>query len=145
MPRVKLNELPSYEYHHVLTVRATDINYAGHLGNEALLELIHEARAQFMQRLSFDTIVSDDQPIGLIIADMAVNFKAEAFAKDKLTIDCQIGDLGERSLRFFHRIRRGNEVIALVESGAMAYDYQANQVILLPKEFLNELKNYRAK
>jgi len=143
MPRVKLDELPSYEFQHHLTVRATDINYAGHLGNEALLGLVHEARAQFLKQLKFNTIIQDDQHIGVIIADLVVNFRAEAFAQDQLTIDCQIGDLGERSFRLFHRIRRAEQVIALVDSGTVAYDYLAGEVILLPQEFLLELQNYR--
>ena len=143
MPRVKLDELPSYEFQHHLTVRATDINYAGHLGNEALLALVHEARAQFLKQLKFNTIIQDDQHIGVIIVDLVVNFRAEAFAQDQLTIDCQIGDIGKRSFRLFHRIRREEQVIALVESGMVAYDYLAGETILLPQEFLIELQNYR--
>jgi len=143
MPRVKLTELPNYEFQHHLTVRATDINYAGHLGNEALLGLVHEARANFLQQLKFNTITTDDQHTGIIIADLAVNFWAEAFAHDHLTIDCQIGDLGERSFRLYHRIRREEQVIALVESGAVSYDYLAGEVIPLPQDLLTELQNYR--
>jgi len=143
MPRVELDELSNYEFQHHLTVRATDINYADHLGNEALLGLVHEARAQFLKQLKFNTIIQDDQPIGVIIADLVVNFRAEAFAQDQLTIDCQIGDLGERSFRLFHRIRRAEQVIALVESGTVAYDYLAGEVIPLPQDFSTELQKYR--
>ena len=143
MARVKLEELPSYEFQHHLTVRATDINYAGHLGSEALLGLVHEARAIFLQRLQFDTIPTDDQHTGIIIADLVVNFLAEAFAHDHLSIDCQIGDLGERSFRLYHRIRREEQVIALVESGVLSYDYLAGEVIPLPQDLLVELQNDR--
>ena len=143
MPRVKLDELPSYEFQHHLTVRATDINNAGHLGNEALLGLVNKARAQFLKQLKFNAIIQDDQHIGVIIADLVVNFRAEAFAQDQLTIDCQIGEMGERSFRLFHRIRRAEQVIALVDVGTVAYDYLAGEVILLPQEFLIELQNYR--
>ena len=143
MPRVKLDELPSYEFQHHLTVRANDINYAGHLGNEALLGLVHEARAQFLKQLKFNTNIQDDQHIGVIIADLVVNFRAEAFVQDQLTIDCQIGDIGKRSFRLFHRVRREEQVIALVESGMVAYDYLAGEMILLPQEFLIEIQNYR--
>jgi acyl-CoA thioesterase FadM len=143
MPRVKLDELPSYEFQHHLTVRTTDINYAGHLGNEALLGIVHEARAKFLLRLKFDTITTKDQHTGIVIADLVVNFRAEAFAHDPLTIDCQIGDLGERSFRLYHRIRREEQVIALVESGAVSYDYMAGKTIPLPQDFIKELDNYR--
>jgi YbgC/YbaW family acyl-CoA thioester hydrolase len=143
MPRVKLTELPSYEFQHHLTVRMTDINYAGHLGNEALLGLVHEARAKFLQHLKFNTVASTGQRTGIIIADLVVNFQAEAFADDQLTIDCQIDEIGERSFRLFHRIRREQQTIALVETGAVCFDFLAGEVIHLPQDFLNELQNFR--
>lgn len=143
MPRIELTELLSYEFHHHEIIRATDINYAGHLGNEALFVLIHVARAHFLRQLNFDTIAKDNRRIGLIIADLAVNFKAEAFAHEKLTIDCQINELSQKSFRLFHRVRRTDQIIALVETGLVAYDYQANQVTSLPQEFLQSLQVFR--
>ncbi|MCX6038807.1 MAG: thioesterase family protein [Chloroflexi bacterium] len=143
MPRVTLTEQQNYEFSHSLTVRPTDINYAGHLGNEALLGLVHEARAYFLKELNFNTIVGNEQRIGLLIADLAVNFKAEAFAHDQLTVDCQIDELQEKSFRLFHRIRCGEQVITLVETGVVAYDYQSGHVVPLPDDFLNGLQNFR--
>jgi acyl-CoA thioesterase FadM len=143
MVRIILDELPNYEFSYSLTVRATDINYAGHLGNEALLGLIHEARSQFLRALNFDTIVGKNQRVGLIIADLAVNFKAEAFARDQLTIDCQIGEISEKSFRLFHRVRREAQVIAVVETGMVAFDYQAETVTTLPDDFMSGLQEFR--
>jgi len=144
MPRVRLSERPSYEFCHRLTVRPTDINYGGHLGNEAMLELIHEARTMFLAQLGFNTIDVNQLQVGLIIADLAVNFKNEAYAQDVLDIDCQIDELGKKSFRFFHRIRRAHQMIALVETGMVAFDYQARAVVPLPDEFFKALQEYRA-
>jgi acyl-CoA thioester hydrolase len=145
MPRIKLKERPNYEYAHSLKVRVTDINYGGHLGNEALLELIHEARAAFLQKLGFNTVMKGEDLLGLIIADIAVNFKAEAFAGDQLMIDCQIGELTPKSFRLFHRIRREKDVAALVETGLIAYDYQDRKIASLPEEFTQGLDYFRKK
>jgi acyl-CoA thioesterase FadM len=144
MPRVKLTELPAYEFCHQLIVRATDINYAGHVGNEALLGLVHETRAQFMDHLGFDTVVAKQIEVGLIIADLAVNFKAEAYAHEVLEIDCQIAEMEAKSFRLFHRIRRDEQVIALVETGLVAFNYPARQVVKLPDIFMVALEKYRA-
>lgn len=143
MPRVTLVEQERYEHRHVITIRATDINYARHLGNEALLGLAHEARANFLRALGFDTIVGNQQPVGLIIADLAVNFKAEAFARDQVTIESQIGEIGAKSFRLFHRLRRGEQVIALVETGMVAFSYVERQPVALPAAFLTGLQEYR--
>lgn len=144
MPQVDLNELPSYEFQHLLTVRSTDINYAGHLGNEALLGLVHEARSQFLKRLGFNTIVVKENKIGLIIADIAVNFKAESFAGDSLIIDCQINEISEKSFRLFHRVRCDDQLIALAESGMVAFNYQLGQAVPLPETFMKGLEIYRS-
>jgi len=143
MPRVKLRELNLYEFCHRLTVRATDINFAGHVGNEAMLGLVHEARSQFMARLGFEMISVEHNHAGLIIGDLVVNFLAEAYAHDLLEIDCQIGEIQEKSFRLFHRIRRAEQVIALVETGLVAFDYQSRRVVQLPENFLAALENYR--
>lgn len=143
MPRVRLEACDSYEFIHRLTVRATDLNYAGHLGNEALLGLVHETRSRLMAQLDFDTIGMDESDVGLAIADLAINFKAEAFARDRIEIDSHIGEISEKSFRLFHRLRRGDRVIALVETGIVTYDYQSRSVTALPEAFLEALENYQ--
>ena len=143
MPRAILTEQKGYEFSHSLTVRTTDINYVGHLGNEALLGLVHEARARFLKVLNFNTMIDDGQQVGLIIADMVVNFRSEAFAFDQLTIDCLIGELREKSFRLFHRIRREQQLIALIETGMMTFAYRDKSVVGLPGEFLKGLQDYR--
>lgn len=144
MPRMPLAAQPDYEFTHSLTVRATDVNHAGHLGNEALLGLVHEARAHFLKQLGFDPMVGAAHKVGLIIADLVVNFKTEAFAYDLLQVDCQIDEIQEKSFRLFHRVRRGEQVIALVETGMVAYDYTNKKAVPIPDEFLVVLKNSRS-
>ena len=143
MPRVTLVEQQKYEFSHHLVVRATDINYAGHLGNEALLGLVHEARAFFFKKMNFNTVIHGEQSVGLIIADLVVNFKAEAFAHDRLNVDCHIDEMHGKSFRLFHRIRRKEQLIALVETGMISYDYSLKQAVPLPTEFLKGLQDYR--
>jgi acyl-CoA thioesterase FadM len=97
-----------------------------------------------LKRLGFDTIVKKENQVGLIIADMTINFKAEAFAGDQLTIDCQINEQGQKSFRLYHRVRRGNQTNALVETGIVAFDYQISRAVPLPEAFLIGLKNFRS-
>jgi len=108
-----------------------------------MLGLVHEARSQFMAQLGFETIAVKNNDVGLIIADLAVNFKAEAYTHDRLEIDCQIGEIQGRSFRLFHRILRAEQVIALIETGLVAFDYRARNVVQLPADFLAAIENYR--
>jgi len=143
MPRIKLKPLKDYEYCLTLQVRATDINYGGHLGNEALLALVHEARAQFLVLLGFDTFAAKENSVGMIMADVVVNYLAEAFAGDIIEIDCQIDEVRRKSFRLFHRVRRDHQEIALLETGMLAFDYQSRGVVPLPEAFLTSLAEFR--
>ena len=48
MPRIRIKPLDRYPFSINITVRITDLNYGGHLGNDSLLSLIHEARVAFL-------------------------------------------------------------------------------------------------
>ncbi|HSQ86922.1 MAG TPA: hypothetical protein VLM43_19620 [Desulfobacterales bacterium] len=51
MARVKLTPLDHYQNIYETTVEVTDINYGNHLGNDALVGIIHRARVHFLHRL----------------------------------------------------------------------------------------------
>ena len=48
MARLQLDPLPRYTFQVEMAVRVTDLNYGGHLGNDRLLSLVHEARVAFL-------------------------------------------------------------------------------------------------
>ena len=49
MPRVKVALPATFPFRTEIPVRITDLNYGGHLGNDALLGLLHEARVHFLR------------------------------------------------------------------------------------------------
>ena len=53
MARIKIAVPPQFTFSTQIPVRITDINYGGHLGNDALLALLHEARVQFLRRYGY--------------------------------------------------------------------------------------------
>ena len=48
MPRLELKAREPYPFSCEMVVRTTDLNYGGHLGNDRLLSLVHEARVAFL-------------------------------------------------------------------------------------------------
>ena len=82
MARLDL-ELPTdFLFATELEVRIGDINYAGHLSNDALLALLHEARVRFLA--SYGLGEPDVFGSSLLIADAAVVYKSEAFQGELL-------------------------------------------------------------
>ena len=143
MPRIKLLEQTMYEFRHELRVRISDLNVARHVGNEQMAALIHEARHQLLKTLGLNEGNLGDGKTALIIADMVINFKAEAFVDDSLLIESHINEIDDKSFRIFHRLSKNGQIIALAETGIIAYEYLGRKMSSIPGEFLQALNRYR--
>ena len=134
MPRIRLKPLDNYPFHTDITVRTTDLNYGGHLGNDRLLSLIHEARVAFLASHRFSEI--DCGGVSLILADVAIAYKGEAFVGDLLRFEVAAGEPTRCGFRLFYRVIRpsDNEIIALVENGMVCFDYKNRKRQNLPEE-----------
>ncbi len=132
MPHLRLHDLATYPFSLRLTVRTTDLNYGGHLGNDRILTLVHEARVAFLAHHGWTEL--DCAGVSLIMGDAAIVFKEEAFAGDELAVDCAAGEPGRCGFRLFHRLRRTGDgkTIALVETGMVCFDYRERRIMPLP-------------
>ncbi len=135
MPRVKLQPQPKYEFHYEVTLQVRDINYGGHLGNDALVGLLHEARINLLHSLGLSEMNLGDGQTGIIMADLVVNFLEEGFMLDRLDIDSHIGEMTQRSFRIFHRVTRGDKILALAETGLVSFNYAERKTARIPKSF----------
>jgi len=133
MPRLKLKPLPHYSFSMALTVRLTDLNYGGHLGNDRLLALLHEARAAFLGHHGWTEL--DCAGASLIMGDAALVYKNEAFAGDSLSIEVAMDEPARSGFRLFYRVNRQSDgaLIALAETGMATFDYQSKKLMRLPK------------
>jgi len=123
----------NYPFSTEIKVRITDLNYGGHLGNDSLLSMVHEARVAFLASFGFSE--KDCGGVSLIIADTAVVYQSEAFAGDLLRFEVAAGEQTRRGFRLFFRVTRPKDdtPIALVENGMVCFDYQTRSTKSLPK------------
>ncbi len=137
MPRLKLNPLAAYPFTCEIAVRTTDLNYGGHLGNDRLLSLVHEARVAFLA--AHDLSELDFGGVSLILGDTAVVYQAEAYAGDLLQFEVAADEPTGSGFRIFYRVTRpaDGQSIALVENGMACFDYQARKIAALPTTVLN--------
>ncbi|MCX6581013.1 MAG: thioesterase family protein [Candidatus Aminicenantes bacterium] len=133
MPRLKLNPLNDYPFSTEITVRTTDLNYGGHLGNDKLVSLVHEARVAFLAGHGFTEKDFGGTP--LILGDIAAVYLEEAFAGDVLRFEAAAGEPTRCGFRLFFRVTRpaDGKPIALVENGMVCYNYQTHSIQPLPK------------
>jgi acyl-CoA thioester hydrolase len=133
MPRIVVHPLAHYPFHCDLQVRTTDLNYGGHLGNDRLLALVHEARVAFLAEHGLSEL--DCGGVSLILADTAVVYQGEAFAGDVLRCEVAPGESSRAGFRLFYRMQRlaDGATIALVENGMVCFDYQSRRIRPLPE------------
>jgi acyl-CoA thioesterase FadM len=134
MPRLKLTPRESYSFSCEITVRTTDLNYGGHLGNDRLLSLIQEARVAFLADHGLSEL--DFGGVSLIMGDTAVVYQGEAFAGDLLVFEMDAGEPSRSGFRIFYRVTRpaDGQAIALVENGMACFDYPARKIAALPAD-----------
>ena len=144
MSRVKLKEISSYEFSTPVQVRITDINIANHLGHVELIGLMHEARHRFFTQLGFTELWIGADNVGIVIIDLVTNYLLEVFAGDIINIDLQIDDMTERSFRVYYRMNRGDEIIALAETGIAPFIYGEKRAVTVPEKFTESLEMFRA-
>ncbi|KAB7627500.1 thioesterase family protein [Alkalilimnicola sp. S0819] len=141
MARVKL-ELPAQlPWSTELRVRVTDINYGGHLGNDALLGLIHEARARFMSAQGYSEL--DVEGLGIIIADAVLVYRSEAFFGETLRIHIGADDYNRYGCDLFYRVESADEPpreVARVKTGLVFFDYASRRPASMPEAFRARLQ-----
>jgi acyl-CoA thioesterase FadM len=139
MARIKLDLPATFPFSTELRVRITDINYAGHMGNDVVLSLLHEARFQFMAHYGLREL--DVEGLGLIIADNVIVYKSEAFVGEVLLISVAVTDLNNYGCDFVYQMiekTSGREVVR-AKTGVVFFDYQQRAVAKVPKSFLELL------
>jgi acyl-CoA thioesterase FadM len=128
MARVKVGLPSAFLFASQLPVRITDLNYGGHLGNDALLSLLHEVRVQLLAHLG-TAEVDQVTKLGFIMADVAVEYKAEAFYGDVLTFEVGASDLSKYGFDLVYLVKNqaGREV-ARAKTGMLCFDYNTRKL-----------------
>jgi acyl-CoA thioesterase FadM len=140
MARLKI-ELPAHSlFTTQIPVRITDINYGNHVGNNAIVEIIHEARVQFLKHFGLAELQSGTS---LIMSELQVEYKNESYYSDVLTISVFSGEISRVSFELFYEISAmRNEqsiMIALAKTGMVCYDYSIKKVKPVPENLKNIL------
>ncbi|HSN07685.1 MAG TPA: thioesterase family protein [Hanamia sp.] len=136
MPRLKI-DLPKKILVSVsVPVRITDINYGNHVGNNAIVEIIHEARVQFLKNHGFTEL--DIAGTAMIMSELLVEYKNQSFYNDLLEINIYCGEITRVAFELFYKIttKRMEEeiIIALAKTGMVCYNYELKKVVQVPQE-----------
>jgi len=132
--KIELPPKPISSFH--IPVRITDINYGNHVGNNSIVEIVHEARVQFLKQYNFSEL--DVAGTSLIMSELSVEFKNESFYGDLLEVKIFSGEISRAGFELFYEITvKRNEasiIIALAKTGMVCYNYQIKKIETVPGE-----------
>lgn len=132
MSRIKLDIPGPLPFETTLKVRVTDLNYGGHLGNDAVLSLMHEARYQYFMHYGYTEMNAEG--CGFLMGDCAIVYKSEGFYGQEILAQVGAGDYTRVAFDLYYRLLEKNtgKEMALAKTGLIAYDFDAKKVISTP-------------
>lgn len=138
--RVKLTFPDKSIYKTQISVHISDINYGGHMGNDRFLILMQEGRLQWLKSLGFPDEKEIAPPVGIIVVDSAIQYKAEVFHGEKLKVSLAVGDISTKSFDLYYKVEmEEGKLAAIGKTGIVCYDYEAKKVASIPGDLLKRL------
>ncbi|HSL88420.1 MAG TPA: thioesterase family protein, partial [Ignavibacteriaceae bacterium] len=143
MSRVKIEVPKKFIYSTEISLRISDINYGGHLGNDAVLSIFQEARIRFLNQFEYSEVNIEGSSI--IMVDAAVQYKSQGFYGDVLLVELTVDDIQRIGCDFIYRAlnKQSGKEVARGKTGITFYDYKKNKLISVPEPFkklIDELK-----
>lgn len=119
-----------------IPVRIGDINYGGHVGNDSILSIVHEARMAFFARAGCSEMNAGG--VNLIMADSAIQYKGESFYGDIIQVSISVGQMTSISFDMYYTLttqRAGSiHTIAWVKTGMICFDYSSRKIVSMTSE-----------
>ena len=136
MARIKIDLPNTFQFTTQIPVRITDLNYGGHVGNDTVLSIIHEARMQFLHHYGYTEM--DFGGTGMIMSDVGIEFKNELFYADKVKASVAIEEISKVTFAFYYKLEKetGNGFVlaATARTGMVCYNYQTKKMSPFPEE-----------
>ena len=139
MARIKV-AIPTHTHFEAsIPVRVTDLNYGNHLGNDALLSILHEARMQLLGHFGWSELSLAGA--SMIMADVAIEYKGEGFYGDILQIKLAFDDINKYGFDItYHVINQNGKEVARAKTGMLCFDYQNRKLMALPTEVKEKIE-----
>lgn len=139
MARIKLTLPENFAFSTVIPIRITDLNYGNHVGNDSILSILHEARVQYLKSIGLAEL--DFGGVGLIMTDVGIEFKAEAFYGDALTAYVVADGFTKIGFDIYYKLIQSatGELVALAKTGMLCFDYDKRKIATVPEGVLEKM------
>ena len=135
MPRIKIALPEKFVFSTEIPIYIQHINYGHHLDNAALLMLVAEARVRFFKHFGWSEL--DVGGPGIVVADVAAQYRSEAFHGETLVIAFAAADFHDYGCDLVWQLNdqaSGREV-ARGKHGIVFFDYATRSKVKVPAVF----------
>ena len=135
MARVKLQLPTNFLFKTEIPIRISDINYGGHLGNDAVLSIVHEARIQFLRNLGYSEF--DIEGTGIMMTDAIIVYSSEGFYGDVLMVEVGTTDFQSTHCDVVFRLTNmaTHKEMARVKTGIAFFNKLTRKISAVPDTF----------
>jgi acyl-CoA thioester hydrolase len=140
MARIKIALPQNFSFTVSIPVRITDVNYGGHVGNDTILSLVHEARMQYLKQLGYTEM--QFAGVGLIMADAGIEFKNQLYYEDVVLVSIVCTDYSKVSFDLYYKLEKvvrndSNSkkiLVAAAKTAMVCFDYTNKKIVAIPEE-----------
>lgn len=138
--QAKLDLPEEFSFSTIIPIRITDLNYGGHVGNDTVLTLFHEARMQFLAHYGASEM--NFGGAGLIMRNVLIEFKKEIFYGDSIKVYIAVSNFSKVSFDVFYKMVKGIDeaIVATGKTGMVCYNYQSKKIVAVPGEMLKKFR-----
>mgnify|MGYP000411229893 CR=1 FL=1 len=140
MPKISIEsvETPIFTTSHQLKI--SDINYGGHMGNERVLALVHDARIGFLESIGYSEL--NIEGVGLIMHNAGVQYVSEGFRGDEIRIDLTVSFESKFKFDFIYSLynESSGKLLAKAFTGMATFDYSTRRVVAIPESFKEKIE-----
>ena len=141
MPKTKLVLPEHFTFTTEIPIRITDLNYGGHVGNDSILSILHEIRMQFLRHHDYSEL--DLAGTGIIMADVAIEFRSEVFYGETLKASVAAAEFSRVGFEIYYKLEKqaGEKwmTVAVARTGMVCYNYSLKKIASVPKEVCTRL------
>jgi len=146
MARIKISLPQNFSFTVSIPVRITDVNYGGHVGNDTILSLVHEARMQYLKQLGYTEM--QFAGVGLIMADAGIEFKNQLYYEDVVLVSIACTDYSKVSFDLYYKLEKvvrndSNSkkiLIAAAKTAMVCFDYTNKKIVAIPEEVRRKMQ-----
>lgn len=136
MARIRIDLPQKFSFSCKIPIRITDINYGGHVGNDTILTIIHEARMQYFSQFGYTEM--NFAGVAMIMSDAAIEFKNELFYGDMVIASVSTVEISSIGFDLIYKLEKvmgdSLKLVAAAKTGMICYDYSKKRIVAVPEE-----------